>query len=737
MSSINSGSTSLELARRSASKDDRLIQEPGTRHDRLARLGRLLNPATIAVAGGDVAAEVIRQCRKIGFAGAIWPINPRRAQIEGIAAFPSVDALPAAPDAAFIAVPREETIEIVAALARRGAAGAVCYASGFAEVGGEGIALQERLVAAAGAMALLGPNCYGAINYLDGCALWPDHQGGERVERGVAILTQSGNIALNLTMQCHHLPIAYMIALGNKAGSDIHDCIAALLNDPRVTAIGLHLEGLSDVAAFSQVGRAALAKGVPLVVLKAGSSDIGAELAASHTRSLAGPEVLYAALFSRLGVARVDDLGEFLEALKLLHACGPLRGPRVGSLSCSGGDASLMADIGLARGLVFPRLGPAVVASLTSTLGPLVPINNPLDYQTYIWGDETALTACFTAMMGADIDLCLIVLDFPRTGQTAIDGWDEVVNAFIAAHQCCPVPAVMVSSMPELMPAHAARQLLTAGIAPLQGLREAAVAIAAAAMIGASRGALDRTQGLARPIPLRHGPITMMDEFAAKAALAAFGLRVPPSELAADADQAAMAAQALGYPVVLKALSGQLAHKTEAGAVKLNLADADQVREAAAVLSPRFKRFLVERMVTGGLAELIVGVTRDDHFGQSLTVGAGGIWVELVADATTLLLPATRFDIEQAVRGLRCFALLDGYRGRARANIERVVDAIASIAAFAEANADCLVELDVNPLIVCEHEATAADALIRIVGGPLTRTYGSPDQGTRRRLLPP
>jgi acyl-CoA synthetase (NDP forming) len=686
--------------------------------DRVARLARLLKPASVAVVGGDVVAEVIRQCRRIGFAGPIWAVNPHRAQIEGIATVASVEALPAAPDATFIAVPREQTIEIVAALARRGAAGAVCYASGFAEVGGDGVGLQRRLVAAAGAMALLGPNCYGALNYLDGCALWPDHQGGERVERGVAIVTQSGNIALNLTMQRHHLPIAYVVAVGNKAVSDIHDCIAALLNDDRVTAIGLHLEGLSDVAAFSRAAQAAQARAIPIVVLKAGSSDIGAQLAASHTRSLAGPDVLYAALFRQLGIARVDDLGEFLETLKLLHVCGPLRGPRVGSLSCSGGDASLMADIGQACGLQFPKLGPAVAASLAANLGPLVPINNPLDYQTYIWGDEPALTACFVSMMQADIDACLLVLDFPRTDQASIDGWDQVVNAFIAAHRRRPAPALVASSMPELMPAREAGRLLAAGIAPMQGLREAAVAIAAAAFIGARHSAIDQAQAVPPPLPLRAGDETTLDEIAAKAALAAFGLCIPPGAGVRDADEAVTAAEALGYPVVLKAVSAQLSHKTELGAVRLNLASAGEVREAVAALSPRFERFLVEKMVRGALAELIVGVTRDAQFGLALTVGAGGILVELLADSATLLLPATRAQIERALRGLRCFALLDGYRGRPRADIERVVEAIAAIAAFAGANADRLLELDVNPLVACAHQAVAVDALVRIVGVP-------------------
>jgi acetyl-CoA synthetase len=692
-------------------------------------LGRLLKPTSIAVVGGETAAEVIRQCRGFGYAGRIWPVNARRAQMEDLDCYASVEALPAAPDAAFVAVPREETIKVVQALRERGAGGAICYASGFAEVDEQGAQLQRRLVAAAGDMPFLGPNCYGVINYLDGCALWPDHVGGGRVERGVAILTQSGNIALNLTMQRHHLPIAYMMAIGNKAGADIHDCVAALLEDPRVSAIGLHLEGLTDVAAFSQVAVAALQRGVGIVVLKAGSSAMGAALAASHTSSLAGPDALYNALFAQLGVARVSDLAEFLETLKLLHACGRLGGVRVGSLSCSGGDAALVADLGQHHGLAFPRLAPAVEAALARTLGPLVPLHNPLDYQTYIWGDEPALTACFEAMLGADIDVCLLVLDFPDTGATSIAGWDEVINAFIAAHARRPTPAILVSSLPELMPAHAAVRLLAAGIAPLQGLREAAVAIAAAARVGRRYAQRAGLRALSAPLPQLAGQPTLLDERAAKSALAAFGLAVPAGHAVGDAGAAVCAAESIGYPVVVKALSGQLAHKTEQGAVKLNLGGPDAVRAAVAELSPRFDRFLVEQMCTDALAELIVGVTRDPQFGLALTLGAGGVLVELLTDSATLLLPATRSQIEAALRGLRCFALLDGYRGKPRARLEPLLDAIMAIAAFAQANAGRLLELDVNPLIVGPEHATAVDALVRLMAEPGSEGLAPPQAG--------
>ena len=235
---------------------------------RVQNLQRLLAPKTIAVVGGSVAEEVIRQCRKIGFEGELWPVNAKRSHIEGLVCYPDIASLPSAPDATFVAVPRDPTLDIVAALSQRGAAGVVCYASGFAEVNAEGLALQNKLIQNAGAMALVGPNCYGLLNYLDGAALWPDRQGGKRVERGVALITQSGNIGLNITMQQRNLPIAYMIAVGNKAQIDLHEYIDALLLDDRVTAIGLHIEGLNDISAFSEVALRALQKGVPLVALK-------------------------------------------------------------------------------------------------------------------------------------------------------------------------------------------------------------------------------------------------------------------------------------------------------------------------------------------------------------------------------------------------------------------------------------------------------------------------------------
>ena len=678
-------------------------------------LRRLLSPRHVAVFGGRAAAEVVRQCRQLGFAGEIWPVHPRHEFIEGLRCYTDVAALPAAPDASFIAVPRLGTIQLVAELAARGAGGVICYASGFAEVGGEGVALQQQLVAAAAGMALLGPNCYGMLNYLDGVALWPDQHGGHRLERGVAIVTQSGNIGLNLTMQTRGLPLACLITVGNKAGASIEAIAEALLLDPRISAIGLHIEGLDDVAAFSRVALQALYQRVPLVALKAGSSVLGAQITMSHTSSLAGPDALYQALFQRLGVARVHDPIGLLETLKFLHVHGALPGRRIISASCSGGEASLVADLAQARGLDMPVLPAPAQQRLHAVLGNKVNVANPLDYHTYIWGDLAAQTACFAGLLDCRFDAHLLVLDFPRQDRCAADAWQTTVDAFIAAQAGHGARGVLVASLPEGLPEPVARQLLAQGIAPMQGLADCLDAISHAADIGAAQHRVAAITPLQAPVPLTLAGARLLDEASAKQALARFGLPVPVGQVLGRAQVLPYAA-ALGYPVVLKALAPGLAHKTEAGAVRLNLQNDAELDAALTAMAPLSEQFLVEQMVGGALAELLVGVQRDPQFGLTLTLGAGGVFVELLRDSLTLLLPLSRADIAKALASLKLWPMLTGYRGRAHGDVEALLDAIQAILAFATAHADRLLELDVNPLLVLPvgRGVLAVDALIRL-----------------------
>jgi acetyl-CoA synthetase len=707
-------------------------------------LQRLFSPRSIAVFGGKAASEVIRQCRKLGFKGDIWPVHPTRTEMEGLPCFTDVASLPSAPDAAFVAVPAEATIELVRQLAQRGAGGAICYASGFAEVGGAGAALQQELVAAAGDMALIGPNCYGMLNYLDGVALWPDQHGGARLERGVAIITQSGNIGLNLTMQRRALPLAYLITVGNKAGDSMDAIIDALLNDPRVTAIGMHIEGLDDVAAFSRVAIKALEKRVPLVALKAGSSELGARTTMSHTSSLAGPDKLYDALFARCGVARVFDVSTLLETLKFLHVHGGLKGNSIVSASCSGGEASLVADLAQAHGLTMSDLPKAAHDRLFNVLGEKVTVANPLDYHTYIWGDLEAQTECFAGMMDCGFDAHVLVLDFPRADLCDGSSWQTTLEGFVAAQEQTGAAAVVLTSLPEGLPDEDGLLLLQRGIAPMQGTADCMLAIAHAARIGAAQARWQTVMPVAADaLPFAnlqaatHGMATvnanakaetahrstidevstsahgMLNEVAAKHALHAFGLPIPQG-LCVAAHDAADAAQRLGFPVVVKAVSDTLAHKTEAGGVKLNLTNSAQVQAAVAGMAHLAPEFLVEKMAADVVAEIIVGITRDAQFGLALTLGAGGILVELLKDTVTLLLPVSLDDVRNALQGLKTWPLVNGYRGKAPGDVEALVEAIAAIASYAQAHADRLLELDVNPLLVLPkgQGVVAVDALI-------------------------
>jgi acyl-CoA synthetase (NDP forming) len=678
-------------------------------------LQRLLRPKSIAVVGGREAAIVAEQCDRLGYEGTIWPVNARRDSIAGRPCLKRLEDLPEPPDAVFIAIPAEPTIEAVGILATTDAGGIVCFASGFREVGGAGVERQERLVAAAGAMPMMGPNCHGFINYLDGAALWPDQHGGTRTERGVALITQSGNMAINLSMQQRSLELAYMVTLGNQAAIGIPECIEALATDERVTAIGLHIEGLGDIGAFERAAAAALAAGIPIVALKTGRSIKGAEIAMSHTASLAGPDGLYDALFERLGVARVHTIPELLEALKLLSVGGPLAGNRVCSMSCSGGEASLMADLADRHAVEFPPMTPDHRERVAATLNELVSVSNPLDYHTFIWGQEDQLAATFSAMMGGGYDLSMVILDFPRRDRCDDEDWWSTANAVVHAAQATGGRAAVLASMPECLPEDVGAHLTERGVAPMMGMAETLTAIEAAARIGHAR-ANGEPPALLHPAPPANGGSRVYDEWESKRMLAAHGLAVPEAVLVTSATEAVAAAEALGYPVAVKAVSAEIAHKTEAGAVALNLIDADAVDEAGTRILGISGRVLVEKMVTDGVAELIVGIDRDAQFGPYLVVGFGGVLVELINDSHTLLLPTDREQVLAALQSLKTAPMLTGYRGLPVADIDATVDAIMAVAGFAAEHAANILELDVNPLIVRPEGsgAIAADALIRL-----------------------
>jgi acyl-CoA synthetase (NDP forming) len=412
-----------------------------------------------------------------------------------------------------------------------------------------------------------------------------------------------------------------------------------------------------------------------------------------------------------------------METLKVMDLAPQIRGPKIVTLSCSGGEAAIIGDFAPTVGLETPRFSQQQVANLESQLPDYVSISNPFDYNTSVWGDRPALTRCFTAALAGNHDAAFLVYDHPSVDVPEVSEWIDSFEAFITAQKTTGVPAFVVSSLTELMPREIRDRALEHGIVPLHGIEDGLHAYAAAARYLKFRDERMSSMTIPRRAELAFGEpaaLTTYDEWQSKQQLAAAGLPVPAGSTCTAAE-APDVAENIGFPVVVKAVGRNFMHKADLGAVKLNVASCAAVKTAVEQITRSAKEqglnarlFLVEAMVTGVVAEVIVGVKRDEQFGPALVIGSGGILVELVADSASLLLPTDREAIRDAILGLSVAQLLRGYRGAESADIEGLIDAVLAIASYAEANWENLQELDVNPLMVLGtgQGVVAADALI-------------------------
>jgi acyl-CoA synthetase (NDP forming) len=727
-----------------------------------ANLRRLLRPRHVAVLGGVDAETVAGECRRIGYDGPFWPVNPKRETIGGFACFPSVDDLPEPPDAVFIAVPREQAIDSLARLSAMGAGGAIIYTAGFAEIGGDGPAMEAALIEAAGDMAIIGPNCYGLINYVDRVALWPFAHGGGFQGRGAAIITQSGMLSSDLTMAQRGLPLSYMLSVGNQAVLRIEDFIDTLADLPEVSAIGVHIEGIRDPQRFQAAALRALANNVPLVGLKTGTSALGSELTVSHTGSLSGADEVYDAFFDRLGMIRVTEPSEMLETLKFLTVAGVPAGRRLAGLACSGGGATMLADAAEAHGLDLPRPSAATAERLRTQLPLTATVSNPLDYTTPIWGVPDKTEPVFSTLFADGYDAAVIIQDYPAAGLDESKPFyrnDSI--SFLNAAAAVGLPAAVCSTIAENLDAETRAFLVAKNVAPMQGIGDCVRAIAAAARYGAARQRL-----LADPPPPlilddpnlnkpnlddtnlndkhlddpnlndKHlddtppisdagtsGP-AMLDEAVAKSLLSSWQIAVPPSFILADLPAQTQMPPALppglDYPLVAKALSPDLPHKSESGAVILNIGSGDELLAALATIdanltqhAPTARRtgYLIEAMQPSPLGELMLSLRRDPAFGLVLTLASGGVLVELLGDAVTLVVPASDDVIAAAIDRLAMARILRGYRGGDVADLAPLITAINQLTT-ALADDPSLSLVEINPLFVGTDGVTAVDAVI-------------------------
>mgnify|MGYP001406552016 FL=1 len=679
-----------------------------------ANLSRLISPKSIAVVGNRGADFAIRESKKLGYNHKIWAIHPTLDFLEGIKCYRDIKDLPEVPDATFIAVNAESAIDIIADLKSIGGGGAVLYASGFGEVGEKGIKRNQRLLEAADGMPVIGPNCYGFINSLDRVALWPDVHGCEAVSSGVAIITQSGNIGLNITMQSIGLPIAYMFTLGNQTNTNIADIIHAMLDDNRVSAIGLHIEGISDIKSFEIAAQRAINKKIPIVAIKSGRTDASAKIALSHTSSMTGSDQLFSVFFERLGIARVNTVPEFLETLKLLSIIGVIDHNGVASMSCSGGEAGMMADLIDGLDINFPSLDDLHKDRVKLALNDFVEVDNPLDYHTFIWGDRKRTSECFKQMISGNFAATMLLLDWPRTQESEQKEWDLTLLALSDAISGTGEKAIVLASIADCMPKRIIKKCQKYGIAPMIGMDICLKALNHSYRIGlafenSSMQSIEILRSLSHP-----SKISNLTEFEGKKLLKKYDVPIPDGEIVTSTSEALMAAEKIHYPLTLKVSNADLAHKTELGAVLLDINDHTVIEKACQDLFKIGPSLLLEKMVQDSVTELIIGMANDPIFGKYIIIGSGGILVELFKDTIPLLFPVSREDVSLALSKLKVFPIIKGFRNNPEGDIEAIINCVMSVVKLI--NENDIIELDINPLLVLKrgNGVIAVDALIKL-----------------------
>jgi acyl-CoA synthetase (NDP forming) len=694
-------------------------------------LTRLLRPRSVAVLGAtdrpaSYGAQALLNLKAGGFTGSVWGVNPRRSEVLGRPCVPTLADLPEPVDAVVMAIPAAGVPAAIEQAGATGCGGAVVIGAGFAEVP-EGVALQRDLVEAARRheLPVCGPNCNGIVAMHSGAALWGDAL-APREPGPVALVSQSGNVAVNALAARRGLRFHTVIASGNQAVLGAADYLSFLADDPSVAAIALYLE--DDGGPRLCDGLAACADaGLRVAVLKVGSSPAGARAAAAHSAALAGDQRIFRALIEEAGGVWAADVHELLEVAKALaarrmrHRAAQAPGG-LAIMTCSGGDSAQAADEAARLGLELAALSPATGDRLRRLLPPTATVANPLDYTAMIWGDG-ALLRELVATVGEDpaIEQVLVFYDQPAglSGPVA-KSWHAVREGILAGAAASPAATTICSTLPELLDDDAAWQCVQAGIPAVAGLRTGLACVAALSAHAADPARLREIAGAAgERVP---APAQWLAEHDAKALVRAGGVDVVDGRLVADAGDALLALAELGSPIALKLSSATVQHKSELGAVRLGLSSEAEVAEAFARLDGLAIQFggavLAERMAPPG-RELIVAA-RADAVVPAVIIGLGGVWTELLDDVAIVPLPADAARIERAVRSLRGAPLLTGARGSPPVDLT-------AVARMAQRVGELLLEeslelLELNPVLAGPAGAVAVDATARrrlAVGAPV------------------
>ena len=690
----------------------------------------LFHPAAAAVIGAStdpmkIGGRPIHYTKRRGFAGRLYPVNSRASEVQGLPAFPDLASIGEPVDCAIISVPAPAVAGALEQCADAGVKIAAVFSAGFAEMGADGAAAQARLVdiARAGGVRLLGPNCMGAFcvtsNWYGTFTTAFDHYGGKGWSKpgGISIASQSGavGVQMQILLRDRGLGLSKWVTAGNQSDIDIAECIAYLAQDPETRTIVTYFEGAPDGRRMIEALEAARAARKPVIALKVGRSDAGARAAASHTASLAGSDEVFDAVLRQFDAYRARDLPDLVDVAAAVDPGRYPAGSDVGVLTTSGGIGVMLADDATELGLVLPPTPDAAQIRLRDAVTLAAP-GNPIDPAAAGMTNMDALSE-FVEITLRDGGFSSIVMFLAHLG-LAPERFDIVLPRLIELRRKYPEPIVAIV---VLAPTGVRDALMAAGYLVYDDASQAVRGIAALAGLAAAYAraparVVDQPSMSDAPAPA--GP----SEFDAKQALSQAGLPVAPERIAASADEAVAHAEALGLPVVLKTAAHGIAHKSEMGGVLLDLQSAEAVADGYGKLAERAgaivppddaRRVSVSPMVRGGI-ETILGIQRDPTFGPVVMFGIGGIFTEIYRDVAFRAAPIELGEAHEMIREIKGFALLDGARGRARADVDAISDALVRLAAYAVAHRDVIDSIDINPFIVLPQGegAVAVDALI-------------------------
>ena len=688
-------------------------------------LDGLLNPASVAILGATdaphrVGGRVMRYMHEAGFEGPIYPINPKRKTVQGKKAYSSISDIPGEADLAILSIPASVVTQALFDCAAKGAKAAVVFSSGFAEMGDEGRTMQDELRDAANdaGVRLLGPNCLGAASVKSGViASFSSNFLDALPEPGsVAVVSQSGAFGAHLysLARARGIGLSHWVTTGNEVDITVAECLDFLVDRPEVNTLVVYAEGINDADGLRRSLEKARQARKPVIFLKVGRTEAGAEAAKSHTASLAVSDALIDALFKQYGVYRADKTDEMMD---IAYACQMGVYPKsrkLGILTISGGVGVQMADLAIKHGLDVPAMPKAVQRKISEML-PFAAVRNPIDITATAMEDPTLVPIAHEILLNeTDCDAVATFLT-PISGghETA----DVLLPMFKSIREREPDKTI---SLNIIMEPDVTKRYEDAGYTVFETPDRAVSALAGLMKI---RENFDRGEGDELPsLPSDIEPVLgeAVSEVEAKRVLASAGISVVREELAKDADAAVSSAAEMGGKVVLKIASADILHKTEIGGVIVGVEGDEAVCEGFKTLIRRAKEAIpnahidgvvVSEKVTGGV-ETVIGVNTDPTFGPVVMFGLGGIFVEVLKDVTFRLAPFGKDEAKRMIREIKSFEVLTGARGGPAVDLDGLAETLARVSVFAAENTDTLESLDINPYLALPKGGKALDALI-------------------------